>query len=59
VSYAAQHVPSLGGDLDITDDHVGIAGQVASDLVKTDPAATVRVIDTGLHAAFGHELGAR
>jgi hypothetical protein len=55
---AAQHVPAVGGDLDITDDHVGVAGQVSSSLVEADPAAAIGVIDTALHAAPGHGLGA-
>jgi hypothetical protein len=41
---AAQDVPSVRSDLDVADDHVGIAVEIAADLVKPGPPATVWLI---------------
>ncbi len=44
----AQDVPSCGGELDVTDHHVGVPCEVTSDLVEAGPSAVVRDVDAGL-----------
>jgi hypothetical protein len=38
---AAEHVPAVRGHLDVTDDDVGVAGQIPARQVETRPSASV------------------
>ena len=45
----AQHMPAARQQLDVANLHARIAGQVATDPIKTDAASTVRYVDASRH----------